>query len=361
MKTVRMVVIAITGAVLLVLTAHGPSPAQTVDFEALGERESQAPRNQRRTLIESRQQLWEGRVNRLMFETAITRGTLVWASVDGTQLHVSTGQQIGLYPGDIRKQFGGRILSLDVNRMPHLRNRILISVTYWTQNRIVTDLLSFNVQSRELATFHSTNMAAIRPLNNFLYGQSYDPFGGWATDVFRLSTTSEGYQWDREVKVPAGARLLHMERLPGGHVSYIKDDGTFVVSKGPRITRSISEGFGGKSRFFGQYNPREDTRRSSVRMPPQFIAKHNLIAVAKNNVNGAGVDVELSTGEEGAIELFRWRRGSIVNRFTLGPVPGRILDIEISGANPSQLLWLRRVESERVVLEMIDLSDQFLR
>lgn len=351
---------SVTVAFLFMLLFQ-PTPAgsQSLDFGEL--QQERAVQSLTRNLAESKKTLWTGNVDQLMFETTIARNTLIWVGASGSQLHLSTGRRINLYPGEIQHQIPGRILSLDVNRMPHLRNRVLIAVSYWSQNRLVTELFSYNIQTDELISYYTENMSAIRPLNDFLYGQSYDPGRGWATDIFRMKTVSEGYAWNREIKVPAGARLLHMERLPGGHVSYIKDDGSFVISRGERIKRAINENFGANARYFGHYSPREDTQRETVRIPPQYIPESQLIAVPKNGVGGGSVSDDLGTNEQGAIELFRWRNSSIVNRFTIGPIDGRILDVEISDVNPSQLLWLRKTSDSGVALEMIDFSQQNLQ
>lgn len=340
---------------LLCLIAGIPIPVQSVDFGSLpADTESMRSTSENQSLLNYRKTLWRGQPDDLLFEVTTLNQSLVWISATNNKLHVNEGDHVNPYPGSVSLEVPGEILAMDVNSMPHLESKILISLTLLQGNQLISKLVSYNGSTDSLTPYYQSRWKALRPLDGFLYGQPYSAEQGWGASIYRLQTTADGYRRSESSDLPTDAVLLHMTRLPSGATVYLDEGGDLRLARGNQILANIDGSFGESSRT---YRHRADQQRGShnqIRIPPEYIASRNRVAVVDNPSAHRGILDVMKTAGKSDIHLFHWNGDELGESVRLGPMNGRILDLEVSHANPDQLLWLRQSPAGPVFLEMVD-------
>ena len=332
-------------------------PGQGVDFRDLEPGEQTGPK--RLNLLEQRHVIWEDQAEDLVAEIATLKRQLLWVSATSRRLHVSHGNRLSLYPGQIEKRISGKILALDVHPLPNLREQVLISVNYLKGDELRTEILTYHASQQKLQSVHSQSEAALRPLGAFLYGQKYGQVRNWDSDIHRIKTAQGKFSWESTVPFPDHTRLLQMTSVFDDVFVSLNSAGNLVIHRKQTVHDVVEGPFGASTRALPSKAPRQQQNRDTVRIAPTWLDNRNLVAVARNPQLKRGLLEFIGQGEQSFIEFFRWnsRAQRLEKASQIGPMNGRILDTMVSQENPDQFLWIRKNANGMVKLELIDFGE----
>lgn len=351
--------LSLTLIVVCILCVTSPSQAETIDFNDL----SQQSNNDRlETLLNERKTLWTGRTGFLNFEAGVLDDELLLVSATSNRLIVNTGQSLDLLNGDLQESLPGRVLYLDLHSVPRHPRIALVTVTILAQNTLKSTVYSLKTTPDEglkLNAFYESNWSLIRPLEDQLYRQQYDPQSLWIENIEYLQTTRSGYKPAGSLGAPSGARLSSMTRLGDTEWAIINNDGNLLHIVDGRVTTRIRGNFGGTSHMLQPRQTKwsEGELGEAIRLPPVQMKNQNILAVMYNPRSSGGVLSWIFGGSSpSSIELFNLGGKRLQFQGSIGPLQGRVLDVEAPASSSNQLLWLRRSGRKEVSLEMIDFS-----
>jgi hypothetical protein len=352
-----------TIVVLIALTISCTNPtvghSQTFDFGTSANEEAS------RSVSELKQEaetLWRGKAEYLQFETALLRNQLLFISATSTNLSLNLGTELDPLRTEFEKRMPGKILLIDAHSLPDRPRIAVLSVTYLTGDRFKTSV--FVVRSEDgrpkLREFEESNWRLIRPVGGWMMAQQYDPESLWQQPINYLTTKTSGYVTGESVPLPDSARLMSLLKLTDEQWVYINKSGDLILTDGKEILSTISGEFGATPTLLRPI--RNSWKRQNlsepVRLSPEYIPSKEWLAVMENPSAPSGLLGWFSRrNEPSTIKLFSTEGSSIGLLDTIGPFPGDVFDVEVSPANPHQLLWLRRNLEGNVVLEMLDLNE----
>ena len=333
--------------------------AQTIDFGKM-DVEKESSRNISKLLTET-QQLWEGQTENLQIETGMLDGKLLVLTATNQRLRVNLGNELDLLEGEVSRRIPGKILLLDSHSLPNRSGRALVTVTFLTGDEFRTTVLVVSREAGEinLQKFDSKPWKMIRPVGDRMFSQTFDPNKLWQNDISFLRTTRTGYVNDRETDLPEGIRLTSLARLSDERWVGTNGNGNLVLLEGGKILSTVEGDFGAPSHVLKPLNNswRRGDQGEPVRITPEVIEGEELLVVMENPPVQTGLQGFLSPGSDpSTLKFFSYGDNELTERSMVGPFEGRVLDVEVPPANPNQLLWLRKLSEERVVLEMLDLS-----
>ena len=347
-------------ATTLILTLSVP-PAHGYDFEqAINPNRSTSNRNapsldNRITRLKS----WERQP--AFLEIGMIRDTPLWVFADTTVINVTLGIRKKLFPGRYKKTMPGQIYHLDVHPMNHRPNMNLLAVFHRNGSKLQSTLYEITRAPSRLTIQRilRRDFRLIRPLDNFLYQQGYDFSIIWRDQFHRLRTGNNNPQMGKEINLAWRPRLYSLAKQGRTWAGMDVEGNIHVQSTAGR--HSMFEGsFGWTPQSLeARTDSREGVPKEPFRIPPVFIGNGTRVAAIYNPPRGSGVQQFFQRSGGGSeILLFDIGGRSLIHQSSLGPFSGEILDITVPPLNPNQLLWLRKNQVGKTVLEMIDFSEK---
>lgn len=348
----------------MVALSPGPSWTDTYDFSTF---ESNEENNTTRKtdFTDKRLELWNGAGRNIKrFETVLIGDRLVWAYVMNRSIHFRSGKRPDFGTGSIQEKIPGLILNFDLYSLDHSQGNALLTVTYRSNKSLYTAIYSLNQtgNSLRLKKFKTLESTALRPLDQFMYGQTYGPATFWATSIYEYRTTSTGYQQGQPLNLPVNSkRIFSLTSLGSDRWIAINGKGNLVLTARGRKFNQVEGDFGitTDSLNTDRAASRRPEKSEPIRLSPAYLPEKNIVAVPKNPRNESGLQGFLFGGgssSASSIVLFRINQSTISKIGSIGPMSGRIRDLEVPTANPNQLLWLRTSTDDRSILEMVDFS-----
>lgn len=342
----------------LLSLAAAPLVAQPIDFGKMAEEKE---REELSTLLTETRTLWQGEAEQLQFETGVLDDELLVLSATNRRLRFSVGNEFDPLEGDYSQRIPGKILFLDLHSLPNRPEIALSTVTFLTGQELKTNvfMIRLNEGEPEVTSFHEATWKLLRPVGNRMMSQVFDPGELWQNEIHLLRTTQSGYSRDEPVSLPEGSRLMSVTRLDEQRRVSINGEGDLVLSRNDEVLSTVEGDFGATSHVLEPLrgNWRRTDKQEPVRLAPEHVEGEELIVVMVNPPVRTGLQGFFSQGNSpSTIKFFSFRGNELTEQSLLGPYEGRVLDLEVSPANPDQLLWTRRTPNGRVLLEMLDMS-----
>jgi hypothetical protein len=339
------------------------APAAAYDFGQLQNPSSQ-PAVEQQNLTNQVQRLRQGTLEDPGgVEIDRVNQTLVWVVAAGQTLHVSTGSSPDLVPGVNQQSVTGTVIGMDLYPLSNHPGKALLSVNTLADNSPSTHLYALRVNKRTvtLEEIEQRSSAILRPLDGFVYGQEYGASGSWNA-IYRYRTERTGYEPHTPLALPVDTpRLLSLTPIDGQRWSIISPDGDLTLLTPGRTLDTLSGEFGGTGEDLAtkRLNSRRPQTSEPIRLAPTYLAPLNTLAVVRNPSGSGGIAALFgmsSNRKNTVIRLVEIRDDTLVSTASVGPLNGRIIDMEVPRANPRQLLWMRVDSSGTFYLEMLDLS-----
>lgn len=350
---------------LLAFTFVGIPGVQSYDFSRLGEPSNQTrePRN----FTNDVQSLRTGSIPGLsQFEVDAIDGKLVWIVGADRTLHLSTGNNPKFTPGDYTRELSGTIVKLDLFPLVNQSNQALLTVIVKSSSTLKTNIFSVKLSGQHslLRKIENKNNHVLRPIGNYLLGQTFDPSAVWQKTIYRYRTTKSGYQQDVPVHLPVSQpRLLSLSSLGEDRWAMITQSGDLTLLTNRSVLDTVDGNFGATQHNLSSnraMSKRPETTEP-IRLPPNYIQSQDLLSVTRNPSSSWGLGSLLfggNTAGNAVIKLFQVRRNQLVRAGSIGPLNGRIVDVDSPQTSPEQLLWVRVEKPDTFHLEMIDFSKE---
>ncbi|MFB6345769.1 MAG: hypothetical protein ABEK50_08370 [bacterium] len=335
----------------------GPVSSKTVDF---GELQQEKNSGSLPSLLDNKERLWSGKAKQLHLETGLFSDDLLVVSATSKKLFVSTGGPIDLLSGSISKRLPGRIVNLDLKTSSGSTEVAHVAVTLVTGNTLKTkifDLTKTKKDNLTLTQVFRTNWALVRNVEDSFYRQEFDPQSGWVDEIVKIDVSPSSGPLQRTLRIPKTSRLDSLSHIDDNRWVFLEGNGHLVLVVDGERTAVIEGNFGRSSRTptVGNGRSKQFDPDRFLRLAPVYLKKDHLLAVVNNPSPGRGIMNIFRAGEtHSSIELFELSNDSLKKIGSIGPQDGRVLDVDVSDANPNQLLWIQQLDDKTVSLEMID-------
>ncbi len=156
-------------------------------------------------------------------------------------------------------------------------------------------------------------------------------------------------------------RLLSMTWLGNGRWGAVTPDGNLNLVSSGDVLDTVQGNFGTTrngvpSRGTLSRSPDINER---IRLAPGYLKPDKILAAVENPAGSNRLSSQLfgdGSPPRVMVRLFRIRRNQLIRTGFMGPLRGRIIDMDVSNAAPQQLLWLRIEPPDTYHLEMIELA-----
>ncbi len=350
---------------LILLLCVIPKPAVSYDFSNLGEKTRDTRNNSTKNLTSRVQTLRQGSLPELRkLEVDSLGSDLLWVVAVSGSLRFSRGNSPKFTQGHLSHRITGDLLSLDLYPLPDRSRNALLSVNVRSAGTVQSTVYAVSPRdgSIRLRQIDRKTGTILRPLGRFIHGQIYSSSSLWQGKFYRYRTTESGYQRSGPVDFPdVRPRLLSLTHLNGTRWSFITPDGNLNLITGQRTLDTISGNFGATRRELSSNRSMSKRPNTSetIRLAPAYLEPERTLAVVSNPSPSNGLSSLLFGGSNrnnALIRFFEVRGNQLVRGSFVGPLDGRIIDMDVPRANREQLLWLRVENGETFHLEMIDFS-----
>lgn len=298
------------------------------------------------------------------FETDLLGSSPVWIIAANHKILISRGNQPDFNSTKLSVSKPSKIINLDLFTFPRKNSQALITISFLTGSTLRTDIHKLTIDNDNLKQqlIQKSSGALVRPIGDLLYGQSFSKSMLWSDQIKQYKTEAGKYRPGTPLKFPVQqARLLTLTSLSDGKWIMINPEGNLHLMTRSNILDTISGNYGmtGNSLETKRLKERRPEKAEAVRLKPVYIPSKNIVATADNPGENSGLGQLFSGGNSGRddsnIDLFQVD-GTLAKYGSLGPLNGKIVDLEVPEANPDQLLWIRQSEANQYKLEMIDFS-----